>query len=250
MESCQESQVEEQRSDRLPGPKGVETCLALSEEYGALFWGGKLMERDKVRAILQTLNAAEIGYAIIGAVALGYYATPRATQDIDVLVKREDIPRVQRLFRPYYLRGTAVVAVVMVFDVEGTHLNVLPARLQLGRTAIDHAVDVLVDDVPAKVVAVRDLLLLKLLAIPDRPDPVKAMQDRTDVAAILRDCADRISQADIEYVARSLLGLVFTREDLQKYQGVIRWLNETLELLGMADRRYLEPGGGRGSASL
>ncbi len=247
MESRQESQVEEQRSDRLPGPKGVETCLALSEEYGALFWGGKLMERDKVRAILQTLNAAEIRYAIIGAVAMGYYATPRATQDIDVLVKREDIPRVQRLFRPYYLRGTAVV---MVFDVEGTHLDVLPARLQLGRTAIDNAVDVLVDDVPAKVVAVRDLLLLKLLAIPDRPDPAKAMQDKADVAALLRDCADQISRADIEYIAKSLLGLAFTREDFEKYQGVIRWLNETLELLGMADRRYREPEGGRGSVSL
>ncbi|HXH13966.1 MAG TPA: hypothetical protein VNP04_29895 [Alphaproteobacteria bacterium] len=243
-----ESREQGQRSDRPELERhGVETCLTLSEEYGALFWGRKLMERDKVRAILQTLNQAEIRYAIIGAVALGYYATPRATQDIDVLVKREDIPRVQRLFRPYYLRGTAVV---MVFDVEGTHLDVLPARLRLGRTAIDNAVDVLVDDVPAKVVAVRDLLLLKLLAIPDRPQLDKRRQDEADVTAILRQNADRISRADIEYVASSVLGLAFTREDLQKYQGVIRWLNETLELLGMADRRYMEPGGGRANTSL
>jgi hypothetical protein len=240
-------QPKEPRSDLLlPARNGAETCLALSEEYGDLFWGGKLMERDKVKAILRTLNAAEIRYAIIGAVALGYYATPRATQDIDVLVLRQDASRVQRLFRPYYLRGTAVV---MVFDVEGTHLDVLPARLRLGRTAIDNAVAIMVDDVPAKVVSVRDLLLLKLLAIPDRPDPVKAMQDRTDVAALLRSCADSISHADIAYMARSLLGLAFSREDLQKYRGVIRWLNETLELLGMADRRYIEPEGGRGEAS-
>jgi hypothetical protein len=219
----------------LPGLNGVETCLTLSEEYADLFWGRKLMERDKVTAILQLLNAEHIHYAIIGAVALGYHATPRATQDIALLVARDDVPRVQRLLRRYYLRGTAVV---MVFDVNGTHLDVLPATLRLTRAAIDNAIDVFVHDVPAKVVSVRDLLLLKLLAIPNRSDPVKAMQDRTDVAALLRQNPDKISQEDIGYLARNLRGLVFTREDAQKYADLIRWLNETLELLGLADRRY------------
>ena len=79
-----------------------------------------------------------------------------------MLVRREDVRRVQRLFRPYYLQETAVV---MIFDVEGTHVDVLPANLRLKQTAIDHAIDVLVHDVPAKVVSVKDLLLLKLLAM-------------------------------------------------------------------------------------
>ena len=229
------SQVEEPRfTGRLPGLNGVETCLTLSEEYGALFGGRKLMERERVRDILRTLNEAQIHYAIIGGVAMGYHSIPRATQDIDVLVSREDIPRVQRLLQPYYRRGTAVV---MVFDVEGTHLDVLPATLRYGRTAIDNAVEVLVHDIPAKVVSVRDLLLLKLFAIPDRPDPVKAMQDRTDVRPC-SDNADNISQEDITYLVRTLLGLAFTREDVEKYQQLIVWLNETLDLLGMADRRY------------
>lgn len=235
--------VDEKRSESLlPGLNGVETCLTLSEEYGDLFWGRKLMERDKVRAILQAMNAEHIHYAIIGAVALGYHATPRATQDIDVLVSREDVPRVQRLLQQYYLRGTAVV---MIFDVDGTRLDVVPADLRLKRAALDNAIDVLVHDIPAKVVSVRDLLLLKLLAIPDRPDPVKAMQDRTDVSALLRDNADKISRQDISYLARSLQGLVFTREDARKYTDLIRWLNETLELLGLADRRYDEQEGDR-----
>jgi hypothetical protein len=232
----QEHRVEESRSDHLlPGLNGVETCLTLSEDYGDLFWGRKLMERDKVKAILQRLNAERIHYAIIGAVALGYHATPRATQDIDLLVRRDDVPRLRRLLQDYYLRGTAVV---MVFDVNGTHLDVLPADLRLKRAAIDNAIDVLVHDIPAKVVTVRDLLLLKLLAIPDRPDPVKAMQDRTDVAALLRDNTDKISREDIRFLARSLRDIVFTREDAQKHADLMRWLNETLELLGMADRRY------------
>jgi hypothetical protein len=193
------------------------------------------MEQERVRDILRVLNEAQIRYAIIGGVAMGYHSIPRATQDIDVLVSREDIPRVQRLLQPYYRRGTAVV---MVFDVEGTHLDVLPATLRYGRTAIENAIDVLVHDIPAKVVSVRDLLLLKLFAIPDRPDPVKAMQDRTDVAALLRDNADNIAQEDITYLVRTLLGLALTRQDMEKYQQLIVWLNETLDLLGMADRRY------------
>jgi predicted nucleotidyltransferase len=221
---------EERRSaGSSPGRNGVEVCLTLSEEYGDLFWGRKLMDRGKVRDILRMLNAEHVQYAIIGAVALGYYVAPRTTQYIDVLVRREDIPRVQRLFRPYYQHGTAVV---MVFDVEGTHLDVLPANLRLKRSAIDNAIEVFVDDVPVRVVSVQDLLLLKLLAIDKR------RQDEADVTTLLRYNADKISQDDISNIARSLQGLVFSREDAQKYQTLIGWLNDTLELLGMADRRY------------
>jgi len=241
MRDLRDNGLDEHRSDDLlPGLNGVETCLALSEEYGELFWGRKLMERGKVKAILQTLNAEHIRYAIIGGVALGYYATPRATQDIDVLVSREDVPRLQRLLQRYYLRGTAVG---MVFNVDGTHLDVLPANLRLKRAAIDDAIEVFVDDVPARVVSVRDLLLLKLLAIPDRPDLDKRRQDEADVTAILRQNADKISREDIAYLASSWRGLVFTREEAQKYQNLISWLNETLELLGLADRRYQEQEG-------
>ncbi|MBI4641006.1 MAG: hypothetical protein HY731_09945 [Candidatus Tectomicrobia bacterium] len=230
------SWLEEHRSDDLlPELNGVETCLTLSEDYGALFWGRKLMEREKVRAILRMLNEEQIRYAIIGAVALGYHTAPRATADIDLLVTLEDVPRLQQLFQQYYLRGTAAV---MVFDVEGTRIDVLPADLRLKRAAVDNATDVFVYDIAAKVVSVRDLILLKLLAVPDRPDPVKAMRDRTDVAELLRDNADKISREDIRYIGNSLLRLAFTPEESRKYRELIRWLNETLDLLGMTDRQY------------
>jgi predicted nucleotidyltransferase len=239
--------IEQRDTGLLPGLNGIETCLTLSEEYGDLFWGRKLMERERIRDILRVLNEAHIHYAIIGGVAMGFHSIPRATQDIDVLVRREDIPRVQELLQPYYRRGTAVV---MIFDVEGTHLDVLPATLRYGRTAIENAIDVVVDGVPAKVVSIRDLLLLKLFAIPDRPDPVKAMQDRTDVAALLRDNADHISQEDITYVVNTLLGLAFTRQDVEKYRQLLLWLNDMLDLLGMSDRRYHSGGQAQGNLPL
>jgi hypothetical protein len=83
---------ESRANDFLSRLNGVDIYLTLSEDYGDLFWGLKLMEPDKVRAILQMLNAERIHYANIGAVALGYHATPRATQDIGLLVRREDVP--------------------------------------------------------------------------------------------------------------------------------------------------------------
>jgi hypothetical protein len=69
--------IEDRRSTGLlPGLNAVETCLTLSEVYGDLFWGRKLMERERVRAILRMLNEAQIRYAIIGGVAIGYHTIP------------------------------------------------------------------------------------------------------------------------------------------------------------------------------
>jgi len=134
---------------------------------------------------------------------MGYHTIPRATQDIDVLVSREDIPRVQRLLQPYYRRGTAVV---MVFDVEGTHLDVLPAPYGTGAQPSRTPSIFLCTTSRRKVVSVRDLLLLKLFAIPDRPALDKRRQDEADVTALLSQNADNISQEDITYLVRTLLG--------------------------------------------
>jgi hypothetical protein len=49
-----------------------------------------------------------------------------------------------------------------------------------------------------------------------------------------------VCREDITYVVRTLLGLALTREDAETYQQLILWLNETLALLEMADRRYQE----------
>jgi hypothetical protein len=77
----------------------------------------------------------------------------------------------------------------------------------------------------------------------------KRRQDEADVTALLSQNADTISQEDITYLVRTLLGLAFTREDVEKYQQLILWLNETLDLLGMADRRYQEGEQSQGNPS-
>ena len=52
----------------------------------------------ELRGIVKALNAAEIPYALVGGLAVSIYAQPRATEDVDLLVAREDLARaVERL---------------------------------------------------------------------------------------------------------------------------------------------------------
>ena len=52
----------------------------------------------ELRGIVKALNATEIPYALVGGLAVSIYAQPRATEDVDLLVAREDLARaVERL---------------------------------------------------------------------------------------------------------------------------------------------------------
>jgi hypothetical protein len=68
-------------------------------------------ELDIVRDISQRLDGAGISYMLTGSMAMNYYAQPRMTRDIDVVValRREDTERVVKLFSPeYYVSREAV----------------------------------------------------------------------------------------------------------------------------------------------
>ena len=68
-------------------------------------------ELDIVRDVSQRLDAAGIGYMLTGSMAMNYYAQPRMTRDIDVIValRPDDAGRVVKLFSPdYYISREAV----------------------------------------------------------------------------------------------------------------------------------------------
>jgi hypothetical protein len=54
---------------------------------------------QELRAIVEALEARKIEYAICGGVALAIHGAPRATQDIDLLLLREDIDRLREAAR-------------------------------------------------------------------------------------------------------------------------------------------------------
>jgi hypothetical protein len=61
-------------------------------------------EIDIVRDVSNKLDQARIGYMLTGSMAMNYYAQPRMTRDIDVVVaiKPNDVDRVVALFEPEY----------------------------------------------------------------------------------------------------------------------------------------------------
>jgi len=68
-------------------------------------------ELDIVRDVSARLDGADIGYMLTGSMAMNYYAQPRMTRDIDVVValRPSDAARVVHLFSPdYYVSHEAV----------------------------------------------------------------------------------------------------------------------------------------------
>jgi hypothetical protein len=56
-----------------------------------LFFMGKSEVHKAARAIARVLEAEGIPYAIAGALALGVHGRPRLTDDVDILLRREDL---------------------------------------------------------------------------------------------------------------------------------------------------------------
>src|SRR5256712_732790 len=61
-------------------------------------------EIDIIRDISQRFEHAHIPYMLTGSMAMNYYAQPRMTRDIDVVIAiaLDDVDRVAALFRPDY----------------------------------------------------------------------------------------------------------------------------------------------------
>jgi predicted nucleotidyltransferase len=48
---------------------------------------------DELTAVLEALDAHGIDYALVGALAVAVWGAPRATKDIDLLVREDDLAR-------------------------------------------------------------------------------------------------------------------------------------------------------------
>jgi hypothetical protein len=219
----------------LPGRSGIETSLALSQDYGRVFMGRKLMDVETVKQILQTLNDNNIQHALIGGLAVAQHGIARTTLDVDILILVEDAGRVRKLFSEHYLGGVPDFQSIKIAE---TKVDFMAANLRFKRQALMDAEETVVEGVSTHVVKPRDLVLLKLLAIPDRPQLGKRSRDEADVVEVIECHPDDFTSEVITYICRNLLNLTFTQPDLEKYRQVVNWLNERLELLGMAERKF------------
>ena len=109
---------------------------------------------DELRRIVAALDAADISYALAGGLAVSIYTTPRATEDIDLLIARADHGRVVEALGPAGFRPAA------------GPMRVAGGRLEIQRlTKIDGA----------------DLLPLDLL-MPTDAELAALLQDRAHLA--------------------------------------------------------------------
>ena len=60
----------------------------------------------ELRRVVQALEAAGIAYGVAGGVAVSIYATPRATQDVDLLIAAGDSERAVAVLEPLGFRAT------------------------------------------------------------------------------------------------------------------------------------------------
>jgi hypothetical protein len=94
------------------------------------------------------------------------------------------------------------------------------------------------DELPVKVINLRDFILLKLWAAPDRPERGKRLQDEADIISLIELNPEKVSAEDIAYICRTLLGMAYLPEEMKKYRAQVEWLNSELDKLGLSDRRY------------
>ena len=220
----------------LPGHNALETSLELAQSWTRN--GKPYMLIDTVKRVLRALDENQIPYAVIGGLAVSHHAVPRLTQDVDLVVSHEDTGKVRALFPNCYQRGTPIVE---VYQIEGTRVDILPAKLRYQRAVLKNAVPGDVQGTPAKVASVRDLVLLKMFAAPNRPELRARRQDEADITSLVEMNSQSVTAEDIKYVGDRLLELCFTAEERDKTVRQIAWLNDTLDQLGMSDRSYPLP---------
>src|SRR5262249_7438546 len=184
----------------LKGHNGLETCVLLSER--GLLGTRRTMKQETVKDVLRQLNEAGVRYCIVGGLALAHHSVPRQTQDVDIMVLPEDLQIVQRLLQGHELHGTAVV---MVFKIGETRIDIIPANLRAKREAVLAYIEDLLYGITVRVVNLRDLILLKLCAIPDCAERRRRMQDETDVVGLIEMNPERISARGIPYLAPHFL---------------------------------------------
>ena len=160
-------------------------------------------EIDILRDVSERLNSAGIAFMLTGSVAMSYYATPRMTRDIDIVVALQplDIERIAILFgADYYVSQEAVAEAVRrksmfniihfesVIKVDCIVLTQTPfAVSEFGRRR-----NLTIGDFQTTIISREDLILSKLLWAKDSGSEMQLRDVRNLLAA----------ECDLDYVRK------------------------------------------------
>jgi hypothetical protein len=130
-------------------------------------------ELDILKSVTARLEAAGISYMVTGSMATNFYATPRMTRDIDLVVELEeaDVERVATLFQDeYYIDREMVRQAVrnqsmfnMIHSTVVVKVDcVVRKDSEYRRQEFSRRRTVIIDGRPITIVAPEDLILSKL----------------------------------------------------------------------------------------
>lgn len=74
---------------------------------------------DELVAVVRALDQSDVDYALVGGLAVGIWGAPRATKDIDLLIRPEDLARAKESVRNL---GYQLEALPMQFS-DGMHMQ-------------------------------------------------------------------------------------------------------------------------------
>jgi hypothetical protein len=131
------------------------------------------LEFQTLGAVVQGLTASNIGYLLTGSFALNYYAVPRMTRDIDMVVELDlgDVDRIMRLFEhDFYVDRDAVFRAISsraMFNI--MHLEnavkvdfIVKKQTEYEDLKFRRRILVTVDDIDLWIISKEDLIISKL----------------------------------------------------------------------------------------
>ncbi|HEV8641548.1 MAG TPA: hypothetical protein VGV13_10675 [Methylomirabilota bacterium] len=151
-------------------------------------------ELEVLKIVTRRLGSAGIPYMVTGSIAANYYAVPRMTRDIDIVIQAlgADAERLSELFRgDFYVEPEAVVRAI----AERTTFNVIHTALVVKvdfivRKDSDYRREefrrrrrVTIEDITIFVVAPEDLIISKLDWAKDTRSEVQLADVRNLLAA-------------------------------------------------------------------
>jgi predicted nucleotidyltransferase len=160
---------------------------------------GAILER--VTAVLRSHQVLD--FAFTGGVAVGVWAAPRQTKDVD-LCGSLPVQEVDRLLalRNGIRSGPEELPDIVRFRVEDWDVDLFVSKSAYDRECLKRAVAVEIDGVPVRVVTAEDLLIHKMIKL--RHDRKRLLQDLADVRAVVDARGDEL---DWEYIRRWILPL-------------------------------------------
>src|SRR3989449_6026261 len=133
----------------------------------------------ELRPLAAALNAADIPYGLAGGLAVSLYTTPRATEDIDVLVAAADVDRVVHVAAPLGFRksgrrirrANGRIEIQRLVKIDGADLLPLDLMVIVDpglRDAVQGRTEKVIEDQRLSVVSVDALVVLKRLRNSNR----------------------------------------------------------------------------------